>query len=58
MAQLVAKDGDLSLGATDASVIALAERLVAEEVATLDQRQYRAAWPSHVNALVLLPETP
>jgi len=58
MAQLVAQYDDLPLGTTDASVIALAERLGIEEVVTLDQRHFRTVRPSHVNALLLLPETP
>ena len=47
---------DGSLGTTDASVIALAERLGVSEVATLDQRHFRVVRPSHVDALTLLPE--
>ncbi len=43
------------LGVADASVIAAAERLRASEVATLDQRHFRAVTPAHVTALNLLP---
>ncbi len=56
MAQLVARSDDLPLGTTDASVIALAERLDVREVATLDQRHVRVVRPNHVKALTLLPE--
>lgn len=47
---------DLPLGTTDASVIALAERLGIMEVATLDRRHFTVARPQHVDALTLLPE--
>lgn len=57
MAQLVAQYDDLPLGTTDASVIALAERLGVDEIATLDQRHFRAVRPSHTDAFILLPET-
>ena len=57
MAQLVAQYDDLPLGTTDASVIALAERLGIDEVATLDQRHFRTVRPSHTKALILLPES-
>jgi predicted nucleic acid-binding protein len=56
MAELVRRYDDLPLGTTDASVIALAERLAIEEIATLDQRHFRVVKPSHVPALTLLPE--
>ena len=55
MAWLVGRYDDLPLGTTDASVIALAERLGVSEVATLDQRHFRVVRPSHVDALTLLP---
>ena len=43
------------LGVADASVIAVADWLKASEVATLDQRHFRAVTPAHVTALNLLP---
>ena len=46
---------DLGLGVVDASVIALAERLGEEKVATLDRRHFAAVRPEHVAALALLP---
>ena len=46
---------DLDLGVVDASVVALAERLGEEKVATLDRRHFAAARPEHVEALALLP---
>jgi len=57
MAELNARYEDLPLGATDASVITLAERLDISEVATLDRRHFTVVRPRHVNALRLLPET-
>ena len=46
---------DLALGLVDASVVALAERLMEPKVATLDQRHFRAVRPAHVEALLLRP---
>lgn len=56
IAELVARYDDLPLGTTDASLIALAERLGVDEIATLDHRHFRVVRPSHVQALTLLPE--
>jgi uncharacterized protein len=46
---------DLRLGVTDASVVALVERLDEPKVATLDHRHFAAVRPSHVDALELRP---
>jgi predicted nucleic acid-binding protein len=43
------------LGGTDASVIALAERLQAPLVVTLDRRHFTAVRPRHRDAFELLP---
>jgi predicted nucleic acid-binding protein len=56
MAELVEQYADLPLGTSDASVIALAERLDVTEVATLDLRHFTIVRPRHVQALTLLPE--
>lgn len=56
MAELVRQYADLPLGTTDASVVALAERLNITEVATLDRRHFTVVQPRHVSALALLPE--
>lgn len=56
MAELVEKYDDLPLGTTDASVIALAERLDIAEIVTLDRRHFGVVRPRHVDALTLLPE--
>lgn len=54
-AHLVERYADLPLGTTDATVIAVAERLGVEEVATLDRRHFSVVRPSHVTVLTLLP---
>jgi len=54
-AELVERYDDLPLGAADASVIALAERLVITTVITLDRRHFSVVRPRHVDALELLP---
>jgi uncharacterized protein len=56
MAQLVERYADLPLGTCDAAVIALAERLDVNEVATLDLRHFTVVRPRHVKAFTLLPE--
>jgi predicted nucleic acid-binding protein len=43
------------LGVTDASVIAVAERMRISEVATLDRRHFSAITPDHTVAFTLLP---
>lgn len=55
MAQLVDTYGDLPLGTTDASVIAVAERFKLTDVATLDRRHFTVVRPTHVNSLALWP---
>jgi predicted nucleic acid-binding protein len=53
--ELVTTYADLSLGTVDASVVALAERLDIEAVATLDRRHFAVVRPAHVPAFRLLP---
>jgi len=53
--ELLERYDDLPLGITDASVIALAERLGIHEIATLDHRHFRVVRPNHVDAFTLLP---
>ena len=55
MADLVETYASLPLGAADASVIAVAERLKLTEVATLDRRHFTVVRPNHVGAFTLLP---
>ena len=56
MGELVEQYADLPLGTTDASVIAIAERLDLNEIATLDRRHFTVVRPRHVDAFTLLPE--
>ena len=53
---LVTQYADLPLGAVDASVIAVAERLGLTEIATVDRRHFSVVRPRHVDAFTLLPE--
>ncbi len=55
VAELVERYDDLGLGMTDASLIAVAERLGATRVATLDRAHYRVVRPRHTAAFELLP---
>lgn len=55
MAELVATHRDLPLGTVDASVVAAAERLGIEHVATLDRRHFGVVRPGHVPAFTLVP---
>jgi hypothetical protein len=55
MAQLVEQYRDFPLGGTDASVVALAERLGAPAIVTLDRRHFAAIRPRHRDAFELLP---
>jgi predicted nucleic acid-binding protein len=56
IAELVEQYQDFPLGSTDASVVALAERLASEVVVTLDRRHFGAVKPRHCAAFQLLPE--
>jgi predicted nucleic acid-binding protein len=58
IADLVEQYGDFPLGGTDASVVALAERLAVEFIVTLDDRHFRAVRPRHRRAFTLLPDAP
>jgi uncharacterized protein len=55
MAALVEQYADMGLGSTDASVVAIAERLGVERVATFDRRHFSVVVPRHVKGLTLLP---
>ncbi len=56
IATLVARYADFPLGGTDASVIALAERLDTDLIITLDYRHFRAVRPRHREQFRLLPD--
>jgi predicted nucleic acid-binding protein len=55
IADLVDQYANFPLGGTDASVIALAERLDTPTVITLDRRHLGAVRPKHCEALAILP---
>jgi uncharacterized protein len=55
MAVLVTTYADLPLGAVDASLVAVAERLGITEIATLDLRHFTIVRPRHADAFTLLP---
>lgn len=55
MAELVGRYRDLPLGTVDASVVATAERLGVDQVATLDRRHFSVVRPRHAAAFTLLP---
>jgi predicted nucleic acid-binding protein len=55
IADLVERYRDFPLGGTDASVVALAERIGAETIVTLDRRHFAAVKPRHRKAFRLVP---
>ena len=55
IAELVADYRDLPLGTVDASVVAAAERLNIEAIATLDRKHFTVMRPGHVKAFMILP---
>ncbi len=55
MATLIETYADFPLGGTDASAVALAERLNAPIVITLDRRHFAAIRPNHRATFELLP---
>lgn len=56
IAELVEQYADFPLGGTDASVVALAERLRTDTLITLDRRHFSSVRPKHCPAFHLLPE--
>jgi predicted nucleic acid-binding protein len=55
IAELIETYADLGLGGTDASLVALAERLNVTTLATLDRRHFSVVRPRHVAAFELVP---
>jgi uncharacterized protein len=55
MAELVRRYADRRLGGTDASVIAVCERLSIATVATVDRRDFANVRPRHVSAFTVVP---
>jgi predicted nucleic acid-binding protein len=56
MADLAERYADLRLGGTDASIVAIAERLGIHRIATFDRRHFTVVRPAHVEAFTLLPD--
>ena len=56
IAELVWTYRDMPLGTTDASVVAIAERMGVTQIATLDHRHFSAVQPGHCEAFELLPD--
>jgi predicted nucleic acid-binding protein len=54
-AELVERYADLPLGAADASIIAVVERLRIRQILTLDRAHFSIVRPRHVDVLALLP---
>ena len=54
--ELCARYEDSDLGFVDASVVAIAERLGEDKIATLDHRHFGMIRPRHIDAFRLLPE--
>ena len=55
VAELVERYADLGLGGTDASLVAVAERLAITSIATLDRRDFTVVRPAHATHFDLLP---
>jgi hypothetical protein len=55
MAELVSTYADMPLGAVDASVVAVAERLGAITLFTIDRRHFSVVRPRHTDVFTLLP---
>ena len=53
--EIVERYADLPLGAADASIVAVAERLGIRQVLTLDRTHFSIVRPRHVDAFELLP---
>ena len=56
MADLVDRYASLPLGAADASVVAIAERLGITRIATVDRRDFTVVRPRHIPAFELIPD--
>ena len=55
VAELLRTYEDAGLGFVDAAVVAIAERVGARSIYTLDQRHFRIVRPRHVDAFSLMP---
>jgi predicted nucleic acid-binding protein len=55
MSGLVRQYADLRLGGTDASVVAICERLAIATVATVNLRDFATVRPRHIPAFITVP---
>lgn len=53
--ELVTSYADLRLGGTDASLVAVAERLGEATIATLNHRHFSVVRPHHIDAFTIVP---
>ena len=53
--ELIVQYGDMPLSLADASVVAIAERLEQDTIATLDRRHFSVVRPLHIDAFTLVP---
>lgn len=53
--ELIGSYHDLNLGVTDATLVAIAERLNVTRIATLNHRDFRVVRPAHAAAFELVP---
>lgn len=56
IAELIVRYETLALGGTDASIIALAERLDCDIILTLDRRHFSVVRPRHREHFILFPD--
>jgi predicted nucleic acid-binding protein len=56
MAELVRQYAEFPLGGTDASIVALAERIKIDTILTLDRRHFASVKPAHCESFRILPE--
>ena len=55
MTELSEQYASLGLGGTEASIVAIAERLDIAQIATMDRRHFGVVRPRHVDAFTLSP---
>jgi predicted nucleic acid-binding protein len=55
LVELVEQYADFPFGTTDATIIAVAERLEIATIASLDTRYFHAVRPRHIQAFTLVP---
>lgn len=53
--EIMMQYNDLNLGFTDASIVAIAERLKTRKILTTDTRHFSVVRPKHCSSFILLP---